>query len=193
MLEDSGAQSVQWATGIGAGAPDESSQTVTLSTANDNPSLFSAQPTVSQTGVLTYTPAPDANGSAHVTVHAHDDGGHGERRPRHHHQTFTITVNPVNDAPTFATTGNVSVLENGGPQSLAWVTSQSAGPRNEAAQQHHLFREQRQPVALHAGGQPAVAADGTLTFTPAANAAGSAQLTVTATDDGGTANGGHDT
>ncbi len=128
VLEDAGAQSVQWATGIGPGAPDESSQAVTLSTANDNPSLFSSQPTLGPTGVLTYTPAPDANGSANVTVQAHDDGGTANGGQDTTTRTFAITVKPVNDAPTFTTTGNVSVLENGGPQALAWVTSQSPGP-----------------------------------------------------------------
>ncbi len=44
-----------------------------------------------------------------------------------------------------------------------------------------------------AGGQPVVAADGTLTFTTAPNAFGSAVVSVQAVDDGGTANGGFDT
>ena len=41
--------------------------------------------------------------------------------------------------------------------------------------------------------QPAIAADGTLTYTLAPNANGSATVTVTLIDDGGTANGGVDT
>jgi hypothetical protein len=41
--------------------------------------------------------------------------------------------------------------------------------------------------------QPAVAANGTLTFTPALNAAGSALVSVQVHDNGGTANGGVDT
>jgi hypothetical protein len=40
---------------------------------------------------------------------------------------------------------------------------------------------------------PAISAGGTLTYTPAANANGSALLTVTISDNGGTANGGQDT
>ena len=43
------------------------------------------------------------------------------------------------------------------------------------------------------GGQPAVATDGSLSFTPAANASGTATVTVQAVDNGGTANGGNDT
>jgi hypothetical protein len=41
--------------------------------------------------------------------------------------------------------------------------------------------------------QPAVSPDGTLTYTPAPNACGVANVTVVAKDSGGTANGGHDT
>ncbi|MEO7318033.1 MAG: hypothetical protein ABIZ56_03480, partial [Chthoniobacteraceae bacterium] len=41
--------------------------------------------------------------------------------------------------------------------------------------------------------QPAVSLDGTLTFTPAAGVSGNATVTVTISDDGGTANGGSDT
>src|SRR5213079_171353 len=42
-------------------------------------------------------------------------------------------------------------------------------------------------------GQPAVAANGTLTYIPAANANGSVTVTVQVHDDGGTANGAVDT
>ena len=41
--------------------------------------------------------------------------------------------------------------------------------------------------------QPTVSSDGTLTYTPAANANGSATVTVQIHDNGGTANGGVDT
>ncbi len=192
VLEDAGAQSVQWATAIGPGSPAESAQTVTLAATNDNPSLFSAQPAVTQTGVITYTPAADAYGSAHVTVRAQDDGGVANGGNDTTSRTFALTITPVNDAPSFSTSGNVSVLENAGAQSLAWITSQSPGPANEATQQITYSTSSDNPSLFTAGGQPTLAPDGTLTFTPAPNAAGSAQLTVTATDDGGTANGGTD-
>ena len=47
------------------------------------------------------------------------------------------------------------------------------------------------PTLFSAG--PAVASDGTLTFTPAANKNGVANITLYVQDDGGTANGGDDT
>ena len=59
-----------------------------------------AQPAVATNGTLTYTSAPNANGSATVTVRAHDDGGTANGgQDTSGPQTFTITITPVNDAP----------------------------------------------------------------------------------------------
>src|SRR5260370_2873051 len=59
------------------GSPsDESGQTLSfVIDSNSNATLFSAGPTVSSTGVLTYTPAANANGTATITLHLHDNGG----------------------------------------------------------------------------------------------------------------------
>ena len=64
-----------WATAISAGPANESGQTVNFIVSNNNNALFSAQPAVSLTGTLTYTPAANANGSATVSVQVHDNGG----------------------------------------------------------------------------------------------------------------------
>ena len=76
VLEDEGAQTVNpWATGLSRGHADESSQTLTFNvTNNTNPSLFSAGPAISPTGVLTYTPTADTNGSATITLTLSDNG-----------------------------------------------------------------------------------------------------------------------
>src|SRR5215208_1069816 len=92
--EDAGAQSVPgWATDISAGPADENDQLLTFSVSNDNNPLFSVQPSVSTTGTLTFTPAPEASGSATVSVLLTDSEGATSA------QTFNISVNPVNDAP----------------------------------------------------------------------------------------------
>ncbi len=98
--EDAGPQEYWWATVIIPGPANESSQEVDFIVTNNNNTLFSAQPAMSPDGLLTYTPAPNANGSAMVTVRLHDDGGTGNggqdtSLPR----SFTITVLPVNDPP----------------------------------------------------------------------------------------------
>jgi VCBS repeat-containing protein len=102
VAEDSGAQSVSgWATGISAGASE--TQNVTFSATNDNNALFSSQPQISPDGTLTYTPAKDASGSATVSVKAKDDGSTANGgADTSAVQTFTITVTPVNDAPTIS-------------------------------------------------------------------------------------------
>ena len=99
--EDAGAQSVaNFATSISAGAANESAQTLKFTVTNSNNALFSAQPAIAPNGTLTYTPAPNASGSATVSVTLSDNGGTANGgADTSATQTFTITVKPVNDAP----------------------------------------------------------------------------------------------
>src|SRR5262249_11616201 len=98
--EDSGAYSATWATAISAG-PNEGGQTVHFNVANNNHPLFSVQPAISASGVLTFTPAPNAFGTATVTVSLQDDGGIANGGVDTSAAVmFTITVNCGNDAPT---------------------------------------------------------------------------------------------
>ena len=100
VLEDCGAQTVNpWATAINAGPANESPQVLTFIATNNNNALFSVQPAVSPTGVLTYTPAADMNGSATVTLTLTDDATRGGAALTTAAQTLTITVTPVNDPP----------------------------------------------------------------------------------------------
>jgi hypothetical protein len=189
--EDSGAYSAAWASAISAG-PNESGQTVAFHVSNDNIALFSAQPAISPSGVLTFTLAANAFGSATVTVYLQDDGGTSnggvdQSAP----VTFTITVNAVNDAPSFTGGSNVTVLEDSGAYSAPWATGISAGPANESSQSVNFVVTNSNNGLFSA--QPAISASGVLTFTPAPDAFGSATVTVTLHDDGGTTNGGVDT
>ncbi len=190
--EDSGAYSAAWASAISAGPANESGQNVSFVVSNDNNALFSAQPAISPSGVLTFTPAANANGSATVTVYLTDDGGTAnggdDTSPS---VTFTITVNSVNDAPSFTSGGNVTVNEDSGAYSAAWATGISAGPANESGQTVS-FNTSNDNNALFAV-QPSISPSGVLTFTLASDAFGSATVTVTLSDSGGTANGGVDT
>jgi hypothetical protein len=193
-LEDAGAQTVTgWATLISAGPPDESGQALNFIVTNDNNGLFSAQPAISATGELIYTAAPNANGSATVTVKLHDNGGilNGgvDTSPD---QTFTITITPVNDAPTFGLTTPPSVLEDAGAQSVSAVLSSPLpGPPNESGQTLTLTVTNNNNLMFSA--QPSIdLPTGTLTYTAAANANGSALVTVVLKDNGGVANGGID-
>jgi hypothetical protein len=187
--EDSGARSVpNWATGISAGPADEAGQTVSFALNNDNNALFSDQPDIDANGTLTYTPAANAFGTANVTVFAQDNGGTAnDGDDTSDTQTFTITVTGVNDAPSFTKGADQTVNEDAGAQSVPWATSISAGP-NESQTVSFVVTSNSNPSLFSAA--PSVAADGTLTYTPAANANGNATIKVKITDDGGTANGG---
>ncbi len=196
VLEDAGAQTVaNWATGITPGPASESGQTVSFQvTGNTNAALFSVAPAVSPTGDLTYTPAPNANGTAAVTIVLKDNGGTANggvdtSAP----QTFNITVTAVNDAPSFTKGADQNVLENAGAQTVAnWATAISAGPADESGQTLAFQVTGNTAPALFAAG-PAISSTGTLTYTPATNASGTATITVVLKDNGGTANGGVDT
>ena len=68
VLEDSGLHTIpNWATNIIAGPPNESAQTLSFIASNDLNSLFSAQPTVSSSGTLTYTLADASERPASAT------------------------------------------------------------------------------------------------------------------------------
>ena len=196
VLEDAGpATFTKWATSISPGAPSESSQVLNfIVTGNTNPSLFLTGPAISPTGTLTFTSAPDANGSATITIVLKDNGGTlSGGVDTSVAKTFTINVTPVNDAPTFTEGLNEMVNENSGPFSMAnWATNLSTGPANESTQSFIKFMTTNTNNALFST-QPSVALNGTLTFTPAPNVFGTVTVTVRLQDNGGTANGGVDT
>src|SRR6185369_17094861 len=193
--EDAGAQNVAgWATAISPGPSNESGQTVSFTVTNDNNALFSTQPAVSSTGTLTYTPAANANGSATVSAVIKDNGGTANGGiDTSAAQTFTISVNSVNDVPSFTKGANQTVNEDAGAQTVnSWATAISPGPANESGETVTFNVTNNPNAALFSAG-PVISSTGTLTYTPAANANGSATITLNIQDNGGTANGGVDT
>ena len=194
LLEDAGEITrTGWATSISAGPNDESSQTLTFAVTNDNNALFSVQPSIASNGTLTYTIAPNATGTANVTVvlsdsGGTDNGGDDTSDP----QIFTISVTSVNDAPSFTKGADQTVAEDSGLHTVTgWATNISPGPANEAGQTV-AFTTTNDKNSLFSA-QPTIDVNGTLTFTPAANAYGVATVSVYVTDNGGTANGGVNT
>ncbi|MDS4028772.1 MAG: FG-GAP-like repeat-containing protein [Candidatus Contendobacter sp.] len=187
VLEDAGARTVAgWATAIDDGDPG-SVQVLTFQiTNNTNPGLFSAGPAVdATTGNLTYTPAANANGTATITLTLSDDGSNTSPNVNTSApQTFVITVNAVNDAPSFTKGANQTVLDNAGAQTVpGWATAISAGPADEASQTLTFnVSNDNNPLFLV---QPAISATGDLTYDPTANASGgTATITVTLSDNG---------
>ena len=105
---------------------------------------------------------------------------------------FTVTVGPVNDAPSFTVGSNQTVLSLAGGQAVSgWATGILSGPGDESPQNVSFTVTNDSPGLFAA--QPAVAPNGLLTHTPNLLAIGTATVTVRAVHNGGTANGGSDT
>jgi len=102
--EDSGTHNAAWASHLSAGPADEAGQQLRFAIrGNSNPHLFSTAPALSSTGVLSFTPTPNGNGSANVEVELVDDGGTANGGAEASGPfSLTITVRPVDDAPTIA-------------------------------------------------------------------------------------------
>src|SRR5207247_1595091 len=127
-----------------------------------------------------------------VTVQLQDTGGSANGGTNGSAaQTFTITVTPVNDAPSFTKGPNQTVLEDAGPQtSNNWATAISKGPPNESDQGLTFVILNNSNPGLFSAGPAIHGTNGNLTYTPATNANGVATLTVQLQDSGDSANGG---
>ena len=157
---------------ISAGAGDEAAQALDFIVTNSNTPLFSAQPAITAGGTLSYTPAPNANGSATVTVRLHDNGGTaGGGADTSAAQTFTITITPVNDAP-------VAVSDN------AATTMGVAVTIPVLANDTDVDGTTLSVVSLSASAGVTVTAntDGTVSYTPATDFLGSDTFTYRAKD-----------
>ena len=192
VLEDQGRQSISGWASIDPGSADKAGRKITFAVSTSRPALFSAEPAVAPNGTLTFQSAPNANGTATVTVKAVDEAGPAGGGDSSAPQTFTITVVSVNDAPSFAAGADQTVLEDSSPKPVAgWVTGVNPGPSDESSQVVSFSVTSDNPSLFAV--QPRISADGSLTYEPAPDANGSATLEVTAVDDGGTANGGTST
>jgi len=149
-----------------------------------NGQLGPVVPTGPTTATVTYMPNLNYNGSDSFTYKAKDGNG-GEDTAK-----VDITVSSVNDAPSFTAGDNVTVNEDSGAYDATWATAISAGP-NESGQTVSFVVSNNNNALFSV--QPAISSDGTLTFTPEADAFGSATVTVYLMDSGGIANGGDDT
>ena len=139
------------------------------------------------TADVTYTPDANTNGQDTFTYTTNDGGA--DSLPA----TVTVTVTAVNDEPSFTAGSDQIVAEDSGAASVpSWATGASAGPTDESTQTLNYVVASNTNTALFAAG-PAVAANGTLTFTPAANRFGVATVGLLIHDNGGSANGGDDT
>ena len=194
ILENTVTPQVVNLSGITAGVGESQILTITAATSNNTGLIVS--PVVSYispntTGTLTYTPLPNTSGTATIKVTVTDNGGVANGGINTTTQTFTVVVTPVNQAPTLNPIANPApVAVNAGPQTVS-LSGITAGPG-----------DQGQTVSIKAtSSNPALIPDptvsytnpgmtGSVAYTPVAGASGSATITVTVTDSGGTDNNG---
>ena len=170
------------------GPANESGQTLTV-TAVDQ--ALNGQVSLGTNGDITFSPDAGFNGQASFEYTVCDNGSPGECSEML--VIVNVTMSPVNDAPTFTAGANQTVAEDSGTHSIpGWASGISAGPTDESDQQLTFEVTNNTNPDLFST-QPSVAANGTLSYTPAANANGSAAVTVRLEDNGGIANGGVDT
>jgi hypothetical protein len=121
---------------------------------------------------MTFTPTSNYNGNASVDI-VINDGALTDT------DIINITINPVNDIPSFTKGANQTVYTNSGSQTIPnWATNISAGPSNESSQILSFIVTNDNNSLFSV--QPTIDANGNLSFTPAA--AGSAVVTAVLTD-----------
>jgi hypothetical protein len=194
ILEDSPSQTFdQWATNVIPGPKEENSQNVFFILSVEQQQLFAALPTITSTGKLTFRPNPDVNGKTLITVFLQDDGGtEFGGQDQSDSQTFYIDIKAVNDPPEFTPGPDQTIPQNSGPQLVtSWATNISPGPPDEADQNLKFIVTTDKPKLFLS--PPVILSNGALQYTPAANVAGNAVVTVTLQDSGGTYDNGDDT
>ncbi len=200
--EDSGVFGLSgFATFGPGGGPDEASQIVTKTITNNNNALFTSQPAINSAGQLTFTPGPNANGTAVVSILLQDNGGTFGNAADVDTTTvtFTIVVNAVNDAPTFQLlAGPPAVLEDAGTQTVAgFANNFKGGPPTATDEAGQTPTYILTPIGTTGGltfaNVPTINAGGDLVYRSAPFSNGTASFQVVVRDNGGTAFGGIDT
>ena len=161
---------------------DNSDDDITKSVqVNDNTDLISAS---ISGNTLTIDYQENKNGTANITIRGTSNSVTVDDQ-------FTITVNAVNDEPSFSKGSNITVNEDAGAQTNSdWATNIDDGDPDVS--QTVAFSVTNNNNSLFSA-QPTIDTDGDLTFTSTSNDNGSATVTVVLSDNGGTGNGGDDT
>jgi VCBS repeat-containing protein len=189
VLESALAQTVGLS-GISAGPADESVQTLTITAVSNNPALI-PDPSVTYTspnatGTLSFTPAARLSGSAAITVTVTDRGISAESGGQSFTRTFLVFVGAVNNRPSLDPPAPVTILEDAAAQTVT-LSGIIAGPVDENSQTLTVTATSSAPALIP---NPTVIysspdTTGSLSFTPATNANGTATITVRVADNGG--------
>jgi len=191
--EKAGVQAILgWATNISAGvSPEENTQNIAFTASIVSKSAFMSftqVPRVEKSGTLIYEVANKANGTATIDVVLKDDGSNFAPNSNISTTlTFTITVNPINDPPSFTIGPNIHIDEHTGLVTMPnWVTSISAGAPDEDANQNISFVINTKSITtfLEYDVPVTVDASGTLSFQATPHYNGVAVYEISLVDDG---------
>ena len=146
---------------------------------------------------LVFTPSANINGTAAgvLLFSTNDQGNTGLGGPQTTNGTVIINITPVNDPPTLNTIPNPPAIVQNSPAQTISLSGISSGPANESSQIVSVMATSGNTSLIP---NPTVTyvnpnSIGSLSYTPVPGATGTAVITVTVSDDGGTANGGINT
>jgi hypothetical protein len=174
-------------TGITAGQGE--SQTLTVTATSNNPDLI-PNPDVQytspdNTGSLTYTPVAGMSGIAEITVRVTDNGSNVPPNENTITRTFIVTVNgPDNNAPTLDPIASPAPIDEDAPAQTVNLAGISTGGEADQSLTVTATSDNVDLIPDPTVTYTSPNATGTITYTPVANAFGTAKITVTVTDSG---------
>ena len=186
--EDDGEQTVNL-TGITAG--DGETQPLSITAVSDNTGLI-PDPTVTysspgSTGTLAFTPIPNQNGTATITVTVVDGGFDNDLATPDDNgttsRTVSVAVAPVNDTPTLDALSNV-LLNEGDPEQAVNLIGMSTGGGEPQVLSVTAVSDNAGLIPDPVVDFDGQSSTGTLKFTPVADQFGTATITVTVEDGG---------
>ncbi|WP_157464725.1 BspA family leucine-rich repeat surface protein [Balneola vulgaris] len=182
--EDSSVTPIDF-TDVFSDAEDNDADLIYTLVSNSNPSLVFTSVDNTQ-DILVILLQSNANGIADFTIQAEDSEGLTVQ------DSFTLTVNPVNDGPEFTLAGNQTIYEDDGEQIVEnFLTVNSKGGTDESAQNLSILINTNNDSVFT--NLPTIdLSTGILSYTAAPDSNGVVTVSVTVSDDGGTANGGTD-
>jgi gliding motility-associated-like protein len=173
-------------TGISKG-PNEGTQQLTFVATSSNTSIIDDPSIqydgVAATAVLSYVVKPNMSGVVTITIVAIDNGSNLAPNQNSFSSGFQIQVLEINTAPTLDLIGDVTLTEDAGLQNVP-LTGISPGAGETQTLTLNVTSNKPEFFEQLEVAYTSPASTGLLTFMPAANIFGTAQITVTATDNG---------
>ena len=166
---------------ITGGAGYTSAPSVTIASPIEAGALSVSYASPATTGTLTYTPVPYAFGTSTITVTVTNSGGGNNTTT----QTFLVTVNPVNQAPTISPIiPPAPIFENNSAVQTVNLSGITAGPGQSEVLTVTAASSNPGLIPNPTVNYISPNTVGTLTYTAVPNASGTAVISVTVMNNG---------